>query len=197
MRFKLFGTEVYVSFLFFAVVAFMLCIDRTGLVIPTLVAVLIHEMGHLFAMWLNEVSPKAIHLVPASVRIVRGFAATDRNEWLIALSGPVANLAVAGTLGLNYHWFGNSTALRFAILNLILGLFNLLPVRGLDGGTLLSLAVARLTTPDTAEKTVRTVTLVLSVLTFAVAIILTIKGVFNLSAFIVAIYFLVTAILKR
>ncbi len=197
MRFRFLGTEIYVSFLFVAVVAFMLCVDRTGLVIPTLLAVLVHETGHLFAMWLTECNPKSIRLVPASVRITRSFAAAQRKEWLITLMGPAMNLTVALVLGVNYHLSGNVGVLEFAVLNVILGLFNLLPVRGLDGGTAVRMILCRYSTPDFAEKVLQIITLITALAALTVGIIFAANGEFNPSVFIVALYFAVAALLKR
>ncbi len=94
MRFRLFGTEIYVSFLFCAVIAFMLATDRTGLCIPTIFAIFIHETGHLFAMWVCECQPKSIMLVPASVKITRAFPKVKNGEIIIALSGPLSNIVI-------------------------------------------------------------------------------------------------------
>ena len=58
LKFRLFGTEVYISFLFMAVITIMLATDRTGLILPSLFAIIMHEAGHLFAMWLLECAPK-------------------------------------------------------------------------------------------------------------------------------------------
>lgn len=196
MRFKLFGTEVYISFLFAAVVALMLTIDRTGLVIPTLFAVFIHETGHLFAMWVTECAPKRIRLIPASVQIVRSFSIKPHGEIAIALCGPLANLVLFLTLFLNYLSFGNETVLNFALLNLIIGIFNLLPVCGLDGGTILTELLCRKTEPYKAIRAVRIITGIFAFLTLFAGVFMTLNGRFNLSVFIVALYFIVTAILK-
>ena len=46
MRFKLLGTEFYVSFLFSAVITAMIAFDRTGYILPLLFAIVMHELGH-------------------------------------------------------------------------------------------------------------------------------------------------------
>ena len=45
-----------------------------GAAIFTAIFIILHEIGHLFAMWLFECSPKKINLVPQSIEIVRGFS---------------------------------------------------------------------------------------------------------------------------
>ncbi len=197
MKFKLMGTEIYISFLFAAVVTLMLVIDRTGLIIPTLLAVLLHEAGHLFAMWVMDCNPKSIRLIPASVQIVRSFSPKPDGELAIALCGPIANLTVFTALILNWVAYGNESVLKFAMLNLILGAFNLLPVNGLDGGTVLAELLCRKYEEYVAYRVIHYITIVFAVLAAGVGVFLTISGRFNISVYIVALYFTVCAVLKK
>lgn len=197
MKLKIFNTEIYVSFLFAAVVAFMLVIDRTGLIIPTVFAVMIHELGHLFTMWVMECAPKAIRLIPTSVQIVRAFSPKPHGEVAIAVTGPLCNIAVFFVFWFNYLAFGNETVLRFGMLNLILGVLNLLPVKGLDGGTLLYNILCKRTEEYRADRILRAVTLILGFVFLTAAIFLVFNGKFNPSAFILALYLAVSALIKR
>ncbi len=197
MKFKFFGTEIYVSFLFAAVLSFMLAVDRTGLVIPTFFAVFIHETGHLLAMWASDCQPKAVRLIPASVQIVRPFSAKPYGEAAIALCGPAANIVVFLALFINFCAFKSDISLRFGILNLILGVFNLLPVSGLDGGTLLTLLISRRTDIYRAEGIVRIITAVFAFFAFIAGVYLWVTGTLNISVFIVAVYLGVCSIIKR
>ncbi len=197
MKFKLFGTEIYVSFLFCAVLCFMLVIDRTGLIIPTLFAVFIHESGHLLAMWAADCQPRAIRLIPASVQIIRGFSPKAYAETAITVCGPAANLVIFGVLLANYYIFKSQQSLIFAILNLVLALFNLLPVSGLDGGTLLTFAIARFTDIYKAERIVRIITAGFAFAVFLLGVYLWVRGTVNISVFIVAVYLGVCSLVKK
>lgn len=197
MKFKLFGTEIYVSFLFCAVLCFMLAIDRTGLIMPTLFAVLIHETGHLIAMWAADCQPRAIRLIPASVQIIRGFSPKKCGEAAIAICGPAVNLVVFFTFYINYQMFKNELSLVFAILNLVIALFNLLPVSGLDGGTLLTIALARFTDIYKAEAIVRIITGAFAFCAFLLGVYLWVSKTLNISVFIVAVYLGVCSFIKK
>ena len=197
MKFKIFGTQIYVSFLFAATLSFMLATDRTGLVIPTLFAVLIHETGHLTAMWISDCAPKEIRLVPASVQIVESFPRTQRAEAMIILCGPFANIAVSVSLFINYYLSSSDISLRFALLNAVLAAFNMLPVSGLDGGRLLCMLIGRFTDPYTALKTVRITTAVLSAGAIITGVLMVLNGNVNISVFIVGLYLAVCAIMKK
>ncbi len=197
MKFKFFGTEIYISFLFCAVVCFMLVVDRTGLVIPTLFAVFIHESGHLLAMWAADCHPRAIRLIPSSVQIIRGFSPKKCGEIAVTVCGPAANLVIFGVLFGNYFIFKNEQSLSFAILNLVIAVFNLLPVSGLDGGTLLAAAIAHFTDIYRAERIVRIITAVFACIAFLLGVYLWVSGTVNISVFIVAAYLAVCSLIKK
>lgn len=197
MKFKFLGTQIYISFLFCATLCFMIAIDRTGLIIPTLFAVFIHESGHLLAMWAADCQPKAVRLIPTSVQIIRGFSTKKYGEAAIAFCGPAANLVLFGVLYANYNIFGSEISLNFAILNLVIAVFNLLPVSGLDGGTILTLFIARFTNVYKAESIVRIITVVFAVVAFLLGVYLASIGTVNISVFIVAIYLLVCGMIKK
>ncbi len=197
MRFSLFGTKIYVSFLFTATVSFMLATDRTGLVIPTLFSVLIHETGHLFTMWVTDCAPREIRLIPASVQIIEEYSRPQKARAAVSVSGPLANVAVGAALFINAHISGSDTAMKFALINGVVAAFNMLPVSGLDGGRLLLILLCRKKDLYAAMRTVNAITAVLAAAVFLAGIYLIIKGSVNLSVFIVALYLAVCAILKR
>ena len=197
MKFKFLGTQIYISFLFCATLCFMIAIDRTGLIIPTLFAVFIHESGHLLAMWAADCQPKAVRLIPTSVQIIRGFSTKKYGEAAIAFCGPAANMVLFGVLYANYNIFGSEISLNFAILNLVIAVFNLLPVSGLDGGTILTLFIARFTNVYKAESIVSIITVVFAVVAFLLGVYLASIGTVNISVFIVAIYLLVCGMIKK
>ncbi len=197
MKFKFFGAEIYISFLFCAVLCFMLAVDRTGLIIPTLFAVFIHEMGHMLAMWAADCQPKAIRLIPTSVQIVRGFSPKKHGEIAITICGPAANLVIFGTLFVNYLIFKSEQSLNFSLLNLVIATFNLLPVSGLDGGALLTIAISHFTDIYKAESIVRIITAVFAAAAFLIGVYLWVSGTVNISVFIVAVYLGVCSFIKK
>lgn len=197
MKFKFLGTEIYISFLFCAILCFMLAIDRTGLVIPTLFAVFIHESGHLLAMWAADCQPRAIRLIPTSVQIVRGFSPKRCGEIAITVCGPTANLVIFGVLIVNFYIFKIEQSLVFATLNLVIAVFNLLPVSGLDGGTLLTLFMSKFTNIYKAESIVRIITVLFAFIAFLFGVYLWVSGTVNISLFIVAVYLAVCGMIKK
>lgn len=197
MKFKLFGTEIYISFLFCAVITLMLLTDKTGYMIPTLFAILMHEMGHLFMMWVVDSAPKRIKLIPASIQITTPFQKRYRNDMLISLAGPLVNIVLFLTLYFNFLTFRNQTTLYFALLNLVVALFNLLPVKGLDGGTILYCILSKYKDSNRASIILKYITLAASAVIIVTAITLSIRGNINISFYIVGIYLLIASLVKN
>ncbi len=197
MKFKLLGTEIYISFLFAALLTLMLATDRTGLVLPTFFAVLMHEIGHLFAMWVSECAPKRIRLIPASVQITSPITKRYRNDIIIAICGPLVNFVLFFTLYFNYIVYKKEITLYYALLNLLIGLFNSLPVCGLDGGTVLKAIISKRKGPDKAAIFLKIITIITAVLIIAAAVILTIKHKFNMSLFIIGIYLIIMTLANK
>lgn len=196
MRFRLFGTEFYISFLFAAVITAMIAFDRTGFILPLFFAILIHETGHLAAMWALDCAPKRIRLVPAAVEITTKIQSGGKHEIFIALCGPAVNLLLFAALFVNYLAFGNDGYLTVGLINLLIGLFNLLPVTGLDGGTVLFNILCRKTDPSKAVLIMRIINLSVAAAALITAVTLCFKGQFNLSFFILALYLAVMSIIK-
>lgn len=197
MKFKFLGTQIYISFLFCATICFMIAVDRTGLIIPTLLAVFIHESGHLLAMWATDCQPKSIKLIPTSVQITRGFSQKKYGETTITACGPAANLVVFGALFINYRLFGYEQSLNYSLLNLVIACFNLLPVSGLDGGTLLTIFISKFTNVYKAESIVKIITVAFAFCAFLFGAYLWFSGTLNISVFIIALYLAVCGMIKK
>lgn len=197
MRFKFLGIEIYVSFFFFGLLTVMLATDKTGFALPCITAVAFHECGHLFMMWLRECAPKSIKLIPTSVQITASFSRDYKTDILVSLSGPMTNLAIFGALYYNYICFRNDFVFLFAAVNFIYAVFNLLPLRGLDGGNILFSVLCKYYNINKAVLLLRFTSLVLAVGIIVIAVMMTVKGNVNISFYIIGIYLLIMSIVKK
>ena len=196
MRFKLFGTEFYISFLFAAVITAMLAFDRTGFALPLIFAVVMHEGGHLLVMWILDCCPKRVRLVPAAVEITAVFGCSRKKEIAVALAGPAVNLVLFFTLWFNFLAYKNEPVLVCALINLLICIFNMLPVTGLDGGTVLFSLLTRRKAPEKAALIMRIINLSLAAALLFAAVYLCFHGKTNISLFITALYLIVISIVK-
>jgi Zn-dependent protease len=113
-------------------------------------AVLLHEASHAVAArrYGFQVHSITLHFL-GGVTAIEGEARTPRQEFWIAVVGPVTSLAVgAAALGL---WFVTPEGLLLLVVeglagaNLLIGILNLVPGLPLDGGRVLKAAVWKLT----------------------------------------------------
>lgn len=132
MSFELRGVRIEMGFPFAAVVTLMLLLDRSKTVLPALLCCTLHEVGHLACLLCFSSPPKAVVLGVFGMRIERENNRLDyRREALCAAAGPVANFFCAA-LAFVLARFINGIY-RFALLNIGVGVFNLLPVEPMDG----------------------------------------------------------------
>ncbi len=132
IRLKIFGINISISFYFIVLLMLLLIIDRKGVFVMSLLAVFLHEAAHLFAMLIIGVRNVSVQLVLGAVKIKTSNMLTEKKKMIISLFGPLANLILASFLFVQDEFLQ-----MFGASNLVLSVFNILPVKGLDGGDIL------------------------------------------------------------
>ena len=158
------------------------------------VALLLHEMGHLLCARGLGFGVKAVELWPFG-------AAMDTDvqgpgEGLVALAGPVCSLTAAGA-GRILGWLlpGVGEVMEaFVLVNLGLGLFNLLPAWPLDGGRALMGLLSRRLSRSRARSLVCYGSLTLGAGLLAVLVYGAVLGVGTEGAFVLVGFLLFSGI---
>lgn len=134
MRFRVCGTEVFLSFWFFAVTALFTAANAAAFSLYVALPLLAHELGHLTAIATCGAKISAVRFTAFGIEIEKAKSAriSFPREVIISIAGVSANLVLATGL----YFF----AARFAFVmpliaaNLAVAGFNLLPIGSLDGG---------------------------------------------------------------
>lgn len=138
MQFKCRGVTVSIGFPFAAAVTLMFLYDTSGTAAISVCAALLHEMGHLLCLFWYGETPQLLKLGLAGMEIVRakGQKLSFHQEIVVSLAGPLINLALFALLAALSGWSEGERErmMEAAMVNLMLALFNLLPVSTLDGG---------------------------------------------------------------
>ena len=144
----------------------------------------LHELGHLGAMAALRVKPSRICLTAAGMRIERppGLRTGFRQEIIIALAGPAVSLLLAGL------FLPSLLPSDFFYINLGFGLFNLLPVRQLDGGRALYFFLCTRVSEPTATRIVTAASLACLFLAAGGAALLCLQEGVSLSLVIAVVY---------
>ena len=125
------------SFGFFALLAVYMLLDSNGFGLFMLLGVVIHEFGHWAVLYSCGGCLERIEFAPYGIRMEKRGFLSYQQETAVYAAGICAN-GIALLI-----CFAFKKAEGFAIVNLLLAVFNLLPVGRLDGGVLLRLAVCR------------------------------------------------------
>lgn len=124
-------------------------LDESGFGLMALYACLIHELGHMIAMLLVKSKPDKILFYCAGIKIHNSmqYKLSFIKELLVLSFGSAINFLMFFLLYFNIH---TETASVFAIIHLLIGIFNLLPVNMFDGGKIIELILSHFLLPDKA-----------------------------------------------
>lgn len=196
MQIKIKDTEIKITVSFWAILLLLVLFDKSGYIIPSILSVIVHEAAHLITMLILHCAPKQIVLIPSRVQIVRRIEPKPKNEILISFSGPLASIFFFTAFYIFYCIFHEENLLTFAVINLLYGLFNLLPVKNLDGGQILSVALKTKLPENRVNLIINIITLCLSAVTLFFGITLLGGGGINFSLIILSVYFLLSVLIK-
>ena len=129
-------TKFNIDFGFLAVIALLCTLDNGKYLLYGVWACAIHEIGHIIPMFLlgEKVKAGKLHAFGLSISPQKNKIRPVYQEIAIILGGATVNLL----LGVMVYVGSISTnAQVFASMNIILGVFNLLPYTSFDGGTLI------------------------------------------------------------
>lgn len=127
--------------LFVLVMIASIATGRFAEIITLFAIVLWHELGHVIAALRFGWTVKEVKLLPFGgvVEVEEAGALPVREEIWVAIAGPIQNVILAGiAFGLGkIGWVDTAWSDDFVRVNVLIGLFNLLPILPLDGGRIL------------------------------------------------------------
>lgn len=128
---------------FLLLVALLVLFDGSGLLLPLFISMAVHELGHFVAVKLFGGAVRKMRFEFIGLEME---CDTDNvpywGEIIIAVSGPLFNLVLAYAAAFWGKYYGSQDAYYLAGLSLVLGFFNSMPVRQLDGGRALYMLTA-------------------------------------------------------
>lgn len=132
MRLKIKGVNFIVDYYFVALLTMMIVVLQKEEILTCFLFCVLHELGHLSAMLLMGEKPVCVELGYFGMRINYGDKLLPAgSDIIVSAAGPAVNIILAIFFGL----FGNVSMMS---ANISLAFFNLLPVKMLDGGRILS-----------------------------------------------------------
>lgn len=192
---NIFKLPVRINFYFVAMVCIFLLTDETGISFMGLLACTIHELGHVLAFAAVGQRPSLLSLEMTGIRLVNPNCTLSRaKEFFVLISGSGLNLLIFMLLCAPAYKGGEISL--FGCIHLVLGLFNLLPVKSFDGGKIFYLAVSAFLPFRAAEIVSAVIDLicVIIMLLFCGALIVKTGGSFTL--LVMSVYLLIASLAK-
>lgn len=150
---------------------------------------LVHELGHMFTGILLKLKPKSLNIMPFGISINfedYGYIELhERKKIIIAFSGPAINFIIA-LISYIFPIF-NETKELIIYCNILIGLFNLIPMYPLDGGRILKSIIKMKSSEEKTDKIVNEISNVIMICLTAISSI-TILYFKNISILFILIY---------
>lgn len=198
IEFKIKNCKVSVSFWFAVVLALFSIFDKQGIMFCSFFSAIFHELGHILCMIFLKINLKKVNFKAYAVDIIlEDYKIERKKEFLISFAGVIFNLILFLFSFILLDIFNFEILKHFAICNLSLGFFNILPVRMLDGGNVIYLFLLSKFEGKTAEKILDVFSCVfLGALTFLCFIIFK-NFKINFSLILVTLYLIINLFLKN
>ena len=171
-----------------------------GIFLPSLAGVALHESGHMLAAVLLGIPLRSLDIgaFGASLK-VRGSLISYPKEFLLCAAGPTMNFAsaVAAVIYSERRGYYSECGEWFIAVSIMLGLLNLIPAEGFDGGRMLSVVVTSAFGPSAAARLISFTTFSSILLLWMVSVYLLIRYGTSLSLFVFTVSLFYRLFLER
>lgn len=198
ISFRIFGVKISVDFTFFAVFFIFMAFDTSGYGILGLYACLIHEVGHLLCMVIVGTKLSAILFYASGIKITASerYKLSHKSEFFVLIGGSAVNII----LFFICYFCSDKLTLKmpvFAIINLLIGLFNLLPVNMFDGGKITELILSRFFQANTAFTLSKILSIIITASALLAAIILYYLKIVNFTVVATLLYAFAVSLVSK
>ena len=199
MQFKIKDTKIIISFTFFALVLLLNIFKKTEFLYISIFSAILHEIGHLVALKIfgAEITEFRISLFDCNIKSNKNNKISYYEEILISFLGPFTNLFLSVFLFVVNFNFDNELVKNIIIMNLVMGLFNLLPFNSFDGGKIIKLLIENKFNERIADFTVSIVSFVVLIPFSYVAFLNFLNSDNDFYLLIVSVFMFLTIILKK
>ncbi len=167
---------------FFAVLMLLTVALSAPRYFPALVlSVTIHELGHIFVARLRSIGVSEFKLgIFGAAIFPREQLFSYKDEIFLCLGGPAANLLSVAVCLL----FKISPSSLFIMSSLALGALNMLPIKGFDGGRILSAFLNMHLSPKAAETVCRLISFIFLFSLWCISVYFLLRRAATLSLFV-------------
>ena len=187
---------IKISKYFIPYVIFLIFIGYKGKLIYTFIIVFFHEMIHYLVARYYKFSGFDIEFIAIGtvIKLKDLDEAFPREDLIISISGPAANLIFSAVFYFVYKNFCSSLSYMLFSINLAIGLFNLIPAFPLDGGRILRSILNLKMTYKKANRIMIITSIFIGMALMFMYIFLFLNGYSNFSIGIIGIFIITTSL---
>lgn len=198
MKFRLLNIDFTVSYSLVCLGAICVILNIFLGFLCCVMAVIIHECGHLFAMLICKSPPDKIKISLFEIKITnssRQLNTTHQNIFIIFF-GPLVNF-ICFILFYLLYLCNSEFLLPIAMANLCTGLFNMLPVMSLDGGQLMYVVLCRKFSEKSAERIINITAVIILFPLTVLGFMVLLNSKYNFSLLFVCAYLIASLLFKN
>nr|MCR5653201.1 hypothetical protein [Ruminococcus sp.] len=154
-------------------------------------SVIIHETAHLAAMVICKSPFCGVKISVFEIKIIEKsrHILDYKRDLIITSAGPLANIL--------FFILFFSASVNFAVINLLIGAFNLLPAAGLDGGQMIYLLLSKHFSGRISAIILDIITVIISIPLFVLGILVLFRSAYNFSLLLVSMYLILSLFIKE
>jgi len=199
MQFNFKNIKITISFTFFALIILLVIFNKNDFLYLSCFFAIIHELGHLF--FLNKFGVKIcelkISLFGANIKTESFKKISIKKDVIVLLSGPLVNLIFSAVLYFVNLIIKNVDLSNLILINLGLGIFNLLPFYNFDGGKIIEILLKSKFNEKIAETIVSCISFAILVPFTLFSVNIFLRNYKDFYFLVVSLLMLLTIILKK
>lgn len=199
MQFNFKNIKITISFTFFALIILLVIFNKNDFLYLSCFFAIIHELGHLF--FLNKFGVKIcelkISIFGANIKTESFKKISIKKDVIVLLSGPLVNLIFSVVLYFVNLIIKNVDLSNLILINLGLGIFNLLPFYNFDGGKIIEILLKSKFNEKIAETIVSCISFAILVPFTLFSVNIFLRNYKDFYFLVVSLLMLLTIILKK
>lgn len=191
--------RIYISFWLVAFLAVASALDTSGYVWCAVLASFWHELGHIVAMALKNRLPQKVNLGLFNISIIDklSFTRNYMQDIFILFAGPVFNFIAAVFLYCLFIFIQSEIFVFLICANLLVGIFNLLPIYALDGGSILFLCLSMKLSQEKSNLIIKITSFLILIPLAFIGFLILLQSYYNFSLLLISCYLIFLLIVKK
>ena len=198
MKFNISTITCFISYPAVALFSLALLCDTKHTFILCMISSVLHESGHIFTMKRFKAKVSSVCINVGDIRIVADCSKLGLYEDIaVSLSGVAVNFLLSALSLIFYQVFKSDIFMNILGVNLCIGLFNLLPIRYLDGGQVFENLLSVFLTQKNTDRILNIVSVIFLIPILVVGFIFVLRAEYNFSLLLAVCYLICTIVSKE